>query len=321
MELGWDIKSVLNVGLIGLATALLAAFFLNRGRRAGDGDISRRLTGRAASAKSAKSAHKRTRLVEHQQNTRIENVAKVLARPLEGSDYERNRLSMKLAQAGYRNERATAMFLATKMGLSIFGLIAGFVLYKSIGDPNASWDQIILWPMGGLGAGFFSPQLWLDSSARSRSEKIGNALPDMLDMLVIMVEAGLGLDAGIQRCADEMQKPFPDIAEELRQTSRETQLGLKRSEALKRMGERTGVKEMQALVAMLTQAERFGTSIATGLRVHSESLRIKRRQKAEEVAGKVATKLVFPLILFIFPTIFIVTVGPAAMKIAAMFGP
>jgi len=311
-----DVTLLLNVAIIGVLAIVLTHALMSRGRRGTDEDILRRLDGQADGKKRAP---KHGSIVLDQKDSGIDNVAKVLAKPLEGSDYERNRLSLLLAQAGYRGEKAVFTFLAVKITMAVVGLVVGLVLYKFYGPEEAPWHKIIMYPLGGLCFGFFAPQFWLSSAASSRSDKITRALPDALDMLTIMVEAGLGLDAGIQRCADEMRKPFPEIAEELMLSSRETQLGLKRSEALSKMAKRTGVKEMQALVAMLTQAERFGTSIATGLRVHAQSLRTKRRQKAEEAAGKVATKLVFPLILFIFPTIFIVTVGPAAFQIAGMF--
>lgn len=311
-----ETTSVLNIAIIGVMVALITRLVLSGSKRRSAEDVLRRLEGRA---EGKKGSSKNTALVTPKKKRSIDGVAKVLAKPLQGSAYERNRLSLKLAQAGYRHERAVAIFLATKITLAVITLIGGLIVYKYHAPENAEWFQIMLYPLGGLCVGFFGTQLWLDRAARIRSEKISNALPDALDMLTIMVEAGLGLDAGIQRCAEEMRGPYPEIAEELTLAGRETQLGLKRSDAMTKMANRTGVKEMKALVTMMTQAERFGTSIARGLRVHAEALRIKRRQKAEETAGKVATKLIFPLILFIFPTIFIVTAGPAAMQIGSMF--
>src|SRR4029078_1763534 len=142
--------------------------------------------------------------------------------------------------------------------------------------------------------------------------------PDALDLMVVSVEAGLGLDQGIQRVADEMAYAHPALAEELRLTNLELRAGKARSEALHNLGVRTGVDDVESLVAMLVQTDKFGTSVAQSLRVHSENVRNKRRQRAEEASAKLGAKMVFPLVFCIFPAILVVTIGPAAVRLVTV---
>ena len=147
------------------------------------------------------------------------------------------------------------------------------------------------------------------------------SLPDALDLLVVSVEAGLGLDQAIQRVGDELVFAHPVLCEELRLINFELRAGKARTEALHNLGERTGVDDVISLVAMLVQTDKFGTSVAKSLRVHSDTLGTKRRQRAEEAAAKTGVKMVFPLVLCIFPAIWVVTLGPAAIKIVQVLGP
>jgi len=170
------------------------------------------------------------------------------------------------------------------------------------------------------GLGFMLPDIWLYLTAKSRGEKITHGLPDCLDLMVVSVEAGLGLDAALIRVSQEMGKVHAEMAEEFMLVNMEIQMGLTRADALQNLALRTGVSELKSLSAILIQAEKFGTSIATALRSHAESLRTKRRQQAEERAAKTAVKLTLPLILFIFPTIFVVLAGPAVLKLFQVLG-
>ena len=164
------------------------------------------------------------------------------------------------------------------------------------------------------------PNMWLWVARGQRAEKIRNGLPDSLDLLVVSVESGLALDAGIQRVSDEMSNVHTELAEEMQIATLEAQMGVPRAEALLNMAGRCGVSEMRALVAVITQAEKFGTSVAKALRIQADTLRQKRRLKAEERAQKTTVKLMLPLILFIFPSIFVVLVGPAALRIIEVMG-
>jgi tight adherence protein C len=169
--------------------------------------------------------------------------------------------------------------------------------------------------------GYFIPAIVLSLIIQKRQEGILRALPDALDLMVICVESGLGLDMTFKRVSDELRPLNKDLSDEFYMVNREIRAGRPRSESLKNMGLRTGVAEVNNLVTMMNQTSRFGTSMATALRVHADDMRIKRRQIAEEKAAKMAVKLTMPLILFIFPAILIVLLGPAGLKIAKVLVP
>lgn len=234
-----------------------------------------------------------------------------LAKPLQPqSEAEAGKLKTRLVQAGFRSELAPNIFL----GLKFFGLIFGLL---SSGITVLAWGEItqkltmgaVLW----AGFLFYLPDLALMLLSRKRKEAIFLGLPDALDLLVVCVEAGLGLDQALRKVADEMKKTYPVIADEFGLCNFQMQVGRVRSEVLHELGNRTGVEDVRSLAAILIQADKFGSSIAQALRVQSESMRTRRRQLAEEKAAKTAVKLIFPLVIFIFPGIFVVLVGPAAI--------
>lgn len=242
----------------------------------------------------------------------------LLSRPvMPKNEDEQSNIKSKLVAAGYRNESTTTLFLASKTGGAVLGAAIGIFL-----GVNGGKEVIHIVGQAFIGAalGFMAPNLWLGMAIRRRAEAITNGLPDSLDLMVVGVEAGLGLDAALLRVGDEMRNVHTDLADEFQIASIETQMGVPRAEALERMAARTGVPEMKALVAVIVQAEKLGTSVARALRTQSDSLRTKRRQKAEERAQKTAVKLLLPLILFIFPTIFVVLAGPAAIQLIKTFG-
>jgi tight adherence protein C len=232
------------------------------------------------------------------------------------SDEQMTKLRVKLSNAGFRRENATTMFLASKsilgvglgIGACVLGMSRGMAMGQALG-------------LAGLvgGVGFLLPDAWLWLGKRQRRDQIRNGMPDAMDLMVISVEAGLGLDSALQRVGEEMVNVHPTLAEELRIVSLESQMGLPRAEALANLASRSGLQEMRSLVATITQAERFGTSIAKVLRNQADALRVKRRQKAEERAQKTAVKLMLPLVLFIFPSIFVVLAGPAALRMIDTF--
>jgi len=228
-----------------------------------------------------------------------------------------SKLRMKLATAGLRTESAPTTFLASK---TMMAVVLGLVAATYVWAKGATLESAIGITMIGAGLGFLAPNIWLSSAVSKRQEKIRNGLPDTLDMMVISVESGLGLDAAFQRVGDEMKKVHPTLSEELQLVTLESQMGIPRSEALANMGTRTGLDEVRSLVAIINQAERFGTSIAKALRNQSDALRVKRRQAAEERAQKTTVKLMAPLILFIFPAILVVLAGPAALKMIEALG-
>jgi tight adherence protein C len=216
----------------------------------------------------------------------------------------------KLNMAGFRSEAAMQIYWSMKT----LGLAAGFLLSGGVLGFSRGWDIDTL-TYSGITAGicFYLPEVVLWIVKRGRQDNIFYGLPDALDMLVVCVEAGLGLDQAMRKVTEEMKKTFHVIAEEFALCNLQLQMGRARNEVLHDLGSRTGVDDLKALAAILIQADKFGSSVAQALRVQSDSMRTRRRQMAEEKAAKTAVKLIFPLVLFIFPAIFVVLVGPAAI--------
>jgi tight adherence protein C len=239
--------------------------------------------------------------------------APALARPLEPkTEGEQSRLRLRLSAAGFRGDRAVACFLAAKF----IGLVGGLVLAGPVAWGSFEWtQQTFIYTVIGVGVGFYMPDLAVAWRGKVRKEAIFFGLPDALDLMVVCVESGMGLDAAMRKVAEESRRTSRVLSEELNLYNLQLQMGRVRREALHDLGTRTGVDDLRSLAAILIQAERFGSSIAQALRVQSDSMRVRRRQLAEERAAKTAVKLIFPLVLFIFPGIFVVLVGPAAIQI------
>ena len=232
------------------------------------------------------------------------------------TDLEENKLKVQLANAGFSSPNAHTLFLAIKVATAVGCLVIaggiGIVL-------NGLNTDTMLALLGAGGVGMFLPGVVLTLLAYSRKQKIFLSLPDALDLLVVCVEAGLGLDAAMRRVTEELSDSAPEITKELAHCNKQLQLGRNRREVLHDFGIRTGVDDVKALAAILIQADKFGSSIAQALRVQSDSMRIKRSQLAEEKAAATAVKMIFPLVLFIFPGIFVVLVGPAAIMMIRQF--
>lgn len=228
------------------------------------------------------------------------------------SDIEKNSLRVKLANAGFRSESAPAVFQGLRLaGLVLFVLIGVVVGVISAGFTMESLMYVVV--IGGLG--FYLPSIGLWYLRTTRQKEIFLTLPDALDLMVVCVESGLGLDAAMRKVTDEMKGHARVIAEEFALANLQLQMGRPRREVLHDLGVRTGVDDVRSLAAILIQADRFGASIGQALRVQSDSMRTRRKQIAEEKAAKTAVQLIFPLVLFIFPGIFVVLVGPAAINI------
>jgi tight adherence protein C len=218
----------------------------------------------------------------------------------------------RLTRAGYRNESAIRVFYGCKvlvpMVLCAIALVSGaakfspFFVYASC-----------------LGLGFLGPDFWLGRKIKQRQKKMERGLPDVLDLLIICIEAGLSLDQATARTAEELQKAQPELCDEFGILVLEQRAGRARSEAWKNLSERTAVDSIRNLVSVLVQSEQFGTSVAKTLRVHSDTMRAKRIQQVEEMAAKTSVKLVFPLVFFIFPALFLVTLGPAVILMMESF--
>ncbi len=228
------------------------------------------------------------------------------------SELEKNSIRLKLANAGFRSEQAASVYQGIRVvSLVIFLLPALFFFLLKDGFTLKSIEYTVF--LGGLG--FYVPQISLWYLRTTRQKEIFLTLPDALDLLVVCVESGLGLDAALRKVTEEMKAHAKTICEEFQLANLQLQMGRPRREVLHDLGVRTGVDDVRSLAAILIQADRFGSSIAQALRVQSDSMRTRRRQLAEEKAAKTAVQLIFPLVLFIFPAIFVVLVGPAAIQI------
>jgi tight adherence protein C len=220
----------------------------------------------------------------------------------------------KLIVAGYRKSNAPIVFYGLKILLAVALPSAVFIALMFLGIPVRKMALLILLLTLAL-VGFYGPDLWVRLATASRQEKITEGFPDALDMMVVCVEAGMGLDQAIKRVSDEMKLNYRIISEEFGQMNMELRAGRSRQDAMRNLGARTDVEDVKSLVTLLIQTDKFGTSIAQALRVHSDSMRTKRRQRAEERAMKLPVKLLFPLILFIFPSLFVAVIGPGAIQI------
>ncbi len=240
----------------------------------------------------------------------IENLGKAM-KPSNEADVLSIRQS--LITAGYRHPRAPILFLGTKLVCAI-ALLLGMALVpsKTLGFP--SYSTLIMFYVVAAFVGYYLPDYWLRWTISSRRRRILHALPDALDLMVVCVEAGLGLDQAINRVGEEIKFAHRDLSDEFNLLALELRTGVTRSDALRNLSRRIDLEEFRSLVALLIQTDRFGTSVGQALRVHSDAMKVTRRMKAEELAAKLPVKLLFPLLFFIFPNLFIVVLGPAAIR-------
>ncbi len=227
----------------------------------------------------------------------------------ESSDLQKN-----LLKAGYRREAASVIFLGIKAFSGMVFLGCSILIRLWLLKKLPSFHSIVFcFVMAYIG--FYMPNLWLRFRIARRSEKILTGLPDALDLMVVCVEAGTSLDAALQRVGEEMKLSNRVLSEEFRLLGLELKAGKQRRDALRNLATRIDLEDVSSLVSLLIQTDRFGTSVAQALRVHSESMRVKRYQRAEELATKLPVKLIFPLIVFLFPSIFVTVLGPAMIQI------
>lgn len=251
----------------------------------------------------------------------MESLAARLAEPINRlvppSAADAKKLHKQLMQAGYRSPSSPAVFRVTQLALMIGFPVLILLLWSTTARPLS---DALLPALCAFGAGFLMPRFILNRLIASRKLRITWGLADALDLMVITMEAGLGLNAAMLRVCDELKSVHPDISKEFELANLEIRVGRERSEALRNLADRTGVEDLNSLVGMLIQADRFGTSIARAVRVYSDSLRTKRRQRAEQAAQKAAFKLLLPLGALLFPTMFIIILGPALLNISDMLG-
>lgn len=241
----------------------------------------------------------------------LAKAAPALSRPLQPkSGEEMGKLKARLVQAGFRHESHPSIFLGMKFAGLVFGLVVGggaLIFTSGLSQGSLMKAGVI------AGLFFYLPDIVMWFIAKSRKDAIFLGLPDALDLMVVCVEAGLGLDQAMRKVAEEMKRSSRIVSEEFSLCNFQLQMGRPRNDVLHELGARSGVDDLRSLAAILIQADKFGSSIAQALRVQSDAMRTRRRQLAEEKAAKTAVKLIFPLVIFIFPAIFVVLVGPAAI--------
>ncbi len=231
------------------------------------------------------------------------------------NEAELGKVRLLLLNAGFRQEQAVAVYY----GVKVFCLlIALAVAFPSLVMKYGLTQKAVIMAVGAGGLGFYLPGFLVSSRKKKRAESIFLSMPDALDLMVVCVEAGLGLDSAMRRVTSELGQSSPVLCEEFAIANFQLQMGRARKEVLRDLGIRTGVEDVRALAAVIIQAEKFGSSIGSALRVQSDSMRLRRRQLAEEKAAKTAVKIMIPLIMFIFPGVFVVLVGPAGIQMYNM---
>ena len=290
-------------------SAAAAALFLVELAPGRHGALSKRLAELEGSLEATPEILRRRRRQE--QAERLAGIIESLGQRAEqGRDV--GALRLRLIQAGYPSARAVPLYLGTRIALPLTMGLVGVVAFSASGMSLLMSGLVMVWFMV---FGYIAPAVYVGMRRSKRMKEMQKALPDALDMLVVCVEAGLGLNQAIVRVSQEVERISPVLSEQLELVNLEIRAGTAREEALRNLGERTGLDDIRSLTAMLIQTDRFGTSIAQALRVQADTLRTKRRQRAEEAAAKTTIKLVFPLVLFIFPAMFVVILGPAVIQI------
>jgi tight adherence protein C len=298
----WVVTTATFLATVGVLVALVYAISPSDQKVAGR--LARLLNASAIAAERPKQAAKKTEWMK-------DGLASV-GRLFPSGPNQISRTQLQMIRAGYRSADAMLAMRGMKILLPIAllasVLLTGFYKYN---------PTFIIGTAGVLG--FLLPDMWLQSRVRARQHRLRMGLPDALDLLVICVEVGLGLDQALLRVAQEMQVAHTELSEELQLVNLEMRVGKSRIEALRSLARRTGLDDIKALVGMLVQTERFGTSVAQSLRVHSDDLRTRRRQRAEEMSAKTTVKMVPALVLFIFPALLVVVLGPAVLTFMRQF--
>jgi tight adherence protein C len=248
---------------------------------------------------------------------RIADAMRPVERFVLPKDSEREGTQQQLQFAGYRSISAVTTFYGAKLALSAAMLLGWLLAAKFL--PHISSGRVAFIALAASFFGMLLPGMWLDRRVNKRHKLLRDGFPDALDLLTVCVESGLGLTLALQRVADELDVSHPELAGEIAQVTAQMRAGVDREDALRGLATRTGLDDVRGLVSLLTQTLRFGTGIAEALRVYSEDFRDRRMQLAEEAAAKIGTKLIFPLVLCLFPSFFVVAIGPAVIKLVEAF--
>jgi tight adherence protein C len=305
----------LVVGLVALATGLL----VTAGMTTMAGTAERRVGRQLAAIRHADTHVRELREKRRRQarRDRLQTVLQAIGGQADIDDERTSATRRMLQRAGLRDSAAPAIYYAAR---TLCAATLGVVAFVASGALALDVRETPLIGAFAAAVGWLLPSLYLRLRVKRRQEDIRRALPDALDLLVVCVEAGLGLNQALVRVSDEVDRLSAAMSDELTVVNLELRAGAPRADALRNLSKRTGVTDVQSLVGMLIQTDRFGTSVARGLRVHSNSLRTKRRQRAEEAAAKTSIKMLFPLAFFIFPALLVIILGPAIFHLGQMFG-
>jgi tight adherence protein C len=300
---------LLVVFCIGISAAFLFLFALEMAPKRSQA-ITQRLDDIQAAGGTSRSILQRRRRAE--QTEKLKSVVQAFGESIQERSGTPSALRLRLIQAGYPSAAAVPLFLGTRILLPAALGIGSLLLFPILG---VSAIKAILGVVYFTGLGYVLPTLVVGMRVKRRQKEMQRALPDALDMLVVSVEAGLGLNQALVRVADEIFRLSPVLSEQMTLVNLEIRAGTAREEALRNLADRTGLADIASLTGMLIQTDRFGTSVAQALRIHADTMRTKRRQRAEEAAAKTTIKLIFPLVFCIFPALFVVILGPAMIQI------
>jgi tight adherence protein C len=296
---------------IGISAAFMFLFVLEMAPKRSQA-ITQRLDDLQAAGGTSRSILQRRRRAE--QTEKLKSVVQAFGESIQERSGTPSAIRMRLIQAGYPGAAAVPLYLGTRVLLPA-GLGIGSLLLLPILGLSAI--KVILGVVYFTGLGYILPTLIVGMRIKRRQKEMQRALPDALDMLVVSVEAGLGLNQALVRVADEIYRLSPVLSEQMTLVNLEIRAGTAREEALRNLADRTGLADIASLTGMLIQTDRFGTSVAQALRIHADTMRTKRRQRAEEAAAKTTIKLIFPLVFCVFPALFVVILGPAVIQIMA----
>ena len=302
----WLLTILTFLATVGVVVALFYAL------TPGEVSIATRLARIAGVSAPAQEEQKFAERQKERVRDTLANVGKLF--PAAPTTAKASRVQKLMIRAGYRSPEALMAMRGVKL---LFPILTLTGMYFS----GAYRFNIVLVPVVALGLGWMIPDMWLTWRVSVRQHELRKALPDALDLLVICVEAGLGLDQALLRVSQDMRISHQVLSEELQLVNMQMRVGKSRLDALRELSERTGLADIKALVAMLVQTERFGTSVAQSLRVFSDDMRLKRRQRAEEMSAKTSVKMVPPLVFFIFPALMVVILGPAIITMMRTLGP
>jgi tight adherence protein C len=304
---------LLAIGLIALSV-MFAVMFIGEIAPGRQNTVASRLSELETDPHSTEILRRRRRQLRAE---KLAGLVQTLGERIEPGHKDAAAVRLRLLQAGYQSQAAVPVYLGLRLALPIAMAFSAVTILSVLGMASLMGLVAVIWFSA---LGYIAPSVFIGGRIRRRQKEMQKALPDALDLLVVCVEAGLGLNQALVRVSEEIERLSPVLSEQFALVNLEIRAGTPRDDAFRNMGERTGLDDLKSLMAMLIQTDRFGTSIAQALRVQADTLRTKRRQRAEEAAAKTTIKLVFPLVLFIFPAMFVVILGSAIIQIFEALG-